>query len=493
MGKSRIVHYFDVEDVFFGNKYNVHGIPKWLAEILTEEGVVGTFNITGKKIESLVKDGRYDVIEKLRNHEIGNHTMNGSFQPAMPEYLSDKDWAGGIEAIQKNEMGCFDLIEKVFGKEAYHFHQHFDCISAQAFSAFGKYGKVVSSAIGYVHDFYPGHAVAWYCGNLSFSIDRNCSFPQYYYEGKFKNGFGAWEERIRELSGDVDFFTIFGSHPFELISTIYTDRFCSVNGKNLPPEKFGLWGTPELRSASELEEVKKVYRMAVRAMTRQNCAELSSFKELARLYGAQKKFISQADLEPFCCDVMEKWQIAVGRYFSPAELLVALCRIAVDYKTGGPVADSLRRYPVLGPLQFPVGWPEMPELEPDFICLKAGEILNTATCTGHLPANVSDGEREIGIGHFLRGICSFYLDIISGRRPGKVKMWEPFFRYKQRIMPQWPIQDIKLWNTHFLRSPEFNPFNLYKFQRLMNWTLKPADTMEHFKKENIEVEENYFI
>jgi len=493
MKKAKVIHYFDVEDVFFGNSHDFHGIPKWIAEILTEEGVIGTFNITGTKIKALVKDQRRDVIEALRKHELGNHTYNGSFQPAMPEYLNGLSWLEGVQEVENIDGRCFDLIKEVFGKEASHFHEHFDCISPQAYTSFLKRKKALSGVIASVKNNFPDHGVSWYCNNLSFSINNSVNFPRNYYSEDWEQNSSSWAKNAADQAEKIDFFSVFGAHPFEIYSTVFTDCFCSVNGRNLAPDKFGLWGSPAVRGKKEIELAKKNYRKAVQMLSRHESLEVTSFRELLKIYGHQKKYITREDLEPFCVNVVDNWQVPMGRYFSAAELLVALCQTIIEYSKSGKIQERIQRPSILGPVKIPVGWPEIPELSFDLAVKLAEDLIKYVSRYNHIPHSIIDEEQEIGPSHLLRALCSFYLDMIIRQQPKPVKLWEPLMGSQSKVMPVWPKSDDGPWRTHFLRSPDFNYFDLTKFYRLMNWTLKPADTLDHFKNNNIECESNLFI
>jgi len=87
--------FFDTEDYTTPEQHRIDDIPMHLAQIMSEEGVTGTFLVIGRKAYSLADRGRRDVIEAMAKHELGSHTDNGSHHPTTMEYLAGLDWDKG--------------------------------------------------------------------------------------------------------------------------------------------------------------------------------------------------------------------------------------------------------------------------------------------------------------------------------------------------------------------------------------------------------------
>jgi len=87
---------FDTEDYTSPPQWGMDDIPKWLSEIMTEEGVMGSFLVIGHKARSLRERKRKDVIAAMRKHEIGLHTNFGSDHPTLAEALAPLDWHEGV-------------------------------------------------------------------------------------------------------------------------------------------------------------------------------------------------------------------------------------------------------------------------------------------------------------------------------------------------------------------------------------------------------------
>jgi peptidoglycan/xylan/chitin deacetylase (PgdA/CDA1 family) len=96
---------FDVEDYTTPEEYGIDEIPKWLAEIMTEEGVTGTFLVIGNKARSLRERGRKDVIQAMARHEIGLHTNFGSHHPTACEAVQDLDFTEAVKLLAAKRRG----------------------------------------------------------------------------------------------------------------------------------------------------------------------------------------------------------------------------------------------------------------------------------------------------------------------------------------------------------------------------------------------------
>jgi len=106
---------FDVEDLVTPESDN---IVKWLAEILTDEEVEGTFLVVAEKARLLERRNRIDVLEALRKHDIGSHSNTHSIHPTISEYLENKRWEEGVKEVYRRELLGFKDLERIFKKQA---------------------------------------------------------------------------------------------------------------------------------------------------------------------------------------------------------------------------------------------------------------------------------------------------------------------------------------------------------------------------------------
>ena len=70
--KTKVMFFFDTEDYTCDRSNDA---IRDIANLLTEEGVRGNFNIVGFLAARLVELKRYDVIESLKPHVIGTQAL----------------------------------------------------------------------------------------------------------------------------------------------------------------------------------------------------------------------------------------------------------------------------------------------------------------------------------------------------------------------------------------------------------------------------------
>ena len=162
--KTYMVICFDVEDYTSPESVGMDDIPKWEAEIMSEEGVTGTFFVIGEKARSLEKRGRTDVIQAMAKHDIGGHTNYGSIHPTITEILEKANWEDGKIKMLKNETAGFKDMERIFGQRPANLGRHGGSYGPQLLAALSEMNAgYVYSPIGL-----PGHNAVWFCNTLNF-------------------------------------------------------------------------------------------------------------------------------------------------------------------------------------------------------------------------------------------------------------------------------------------------------------------------------------
>src|ERR1035437_4597373 len=114
MGESPIMDVLIVvgdQDSFHESDREIVSSPIWLADILTDEGLTGTFLLQSRRAEILAEQGRHDVVAALRRHEIGLHGRDN--HPVVPEIVEGLGWAAGVEALRAVEGAELALLGRV--------------------------------------------------------------------------------------------------------------------------------------------------------------------------------------------------------------------------------------------------------------------------------------------------------------------------------------------------------------------------------------------
>ena len=108
----KIVFRYDTED--YVNEYGAEGIMRAIRP-LDEAGITGCFVVVGKLALALEKWGRWDVIEALKRHEIGTHTLSHSAHPTINEYTDLEDFDKALSNFMEDERACLSILYRVFG------------------------------------------------------------------------------------------------------------------------------------------------------------------------------------------------------------------------------------------------------------------------------------------------------------------------------------------------------------------------------------------
>ena len=95
-----VILWFDTEDYLLPADDDA---DKRLADMLSQKHIRATFKVVGEKARVLERRGRQDVIDALKQHDIGYHSNFHSVHPAPAEYLAD---CGLLDSIDENSSGA---------------------------------------------------------------------------------------------------------------------------------------------------------------------------------------------------------------------------------------------------------------------------------------------------------------------------------------------------------------------------------------------------
>ena len=96
--RTKVQLWFDAEDYTWAKSDDA---IRDIANLLTEEGVRGHFNMVGYLAQKLVERRRFDVIDALKPHLVGDQTLYHSRHPVLPE-LTDLVWYNNMRQIPYN-------------------------------------------------------------------------------------------------------------------------------------------------------------------------------------------------------------------------------------------------------------------------------------------------------------------------------------------------------------------------------------------------------
>ncbi|VAW19946.1 hypothetical protein MNBD_BACTEROID01-456 [hydrothermal vent metagenome] len=468
--KTYMVICFDVEDYTSPESVGMDDIPKWEAEIMSEEGVTGTFFVIGEKARSLEKRGRTDVIRAMAKHDIGSHTNYGSMHPTVTEILEKASWDDGEAKMLENETAGFNDLERIFGQRPANLARHGGSYGPQLVAALSEMDAgYVYSPIGL-----PGHNVVWFCNTLNFHGEGNFgSFDDAYYrDSLFNPMLNSLDTLIPQAIANADMVAFFANHPSKVRSIQFWD-FNYYKGANPGPAD---WKTPELRPAESMGTAQKNFRRLVKYLDGRDDIELTTFREMKKLFGNQENEIGKKKLGAIAERILKENAVVIDEQYNPAEVFTALAEALTTYNKDGKLPRVLTVKRPFGPLKMPVEQPEIVTAGKNDVFTLSASALEYITETWHLPSSLLLNGHVVGTGSLLALFSKMYLDIHNGTVTGQLDII-PFPAYPseniQQIIKE--VAAVKNWPVH---REDLDMSNLIEMTKLQLWTLKPASIIK---------------
>ncbi len=469
--KTLVVIAFDVEDYVTPASEGVDDIPMWLADIMTEEGITGTFFVIGEKARSLEKRERQDVIRAMARHDIGSHTDLGSIHPTITELLENAGWEEGVARMHKQESRGFGELARIFGKPVSTLGRHGGSYGPQLVGALAKMGA------GFVYSpvRLPGHNAVWFCNTLNFYGSYGGFDDNYYRDDLFDRMLEDLTQRFPRDIQDLDVLTFFACHPCK----IRTIQFWDLNyylGANPAPE---LWKMPELRPAETMITARKNFRRLMQFLKQRQDIELATFSDLMGKFSYQKETVPQATLADIASRILTQKKVIIDELFSPAEVFSALAASITECQNTGVLPAEVKRSSPFGPMQIPRVRPEIDLAPRAQVFDLARDALAVIKESNTLPFQLKLENKAIGTGSLLALFCEMFLSLRAESLP------EDF------VIPSFdahPVDNLnaivrsvegcKFWPVH---RDDLDMRNLAEMTKMQLWTLKPAHRTDRNK------------
>jgi peptidoglycan/xylan/chitin deacetylase (PgdA/CDA1 family) len=462
--KMFLVLNFDVEDYTTPASEGIDEIPMWLADIMSEESVTGTFFVIGEKARSLESRGRSDVIAAMAKHDIGSHTNHGSIHPTVTEQLEKAGWEEGVRLMAEQESAGIKDLERIFGVSVKSLARHGGSYGPQLVCALGQMKAGYSgSPVGL-----PGRNVVWFCNALNFTGQYDGFDDTYYRDDLFEPHFDKLKAELPELAKTTDVLSFFAGHP----TKIRTEQFWDFNyyeGRNPGPDE---WKTPELRPLESMKTAQANFRRMVQYLKSRSDVEITTFRSLMEVYGSQKEFMTKEELREIAEKAIKDKAILGSEYFSPAEAFAALARAIVNYQAKGSLLQEMEANRPLGPVEMPGSQPELSRVTLEEVYELAGKANKHIRQAGSLPSSLEVRGSRIGAGSLFALFSAVYLDMISNSPDSdyEVPAFDPYPRTNENEIIQ-AVRGLKSWPVH---RPDLDMERIVELTRLQLWTLKPA-------------------
>ncbi len=479
--RVNVILWFDTEDYLSPADDDA---CKRLAEMLTQRQIRATFKVVGEKARVLERRGRSDVIDALKQHEIGYHANFHSVHPAPAEYLAECGLLDGMAEFERREGGGAADVRRIFGRPTLVcYGQPGSSWAPQAIAALKNIGVAPSGIPCYVDE---GDHVGldqqpfWYASALNvYHMGPNYTRMELYDPAAVEPAKQKVSEIARRLRSEGGGLISIFYHPCEWIHLEFWDGVNFRRGANPPPEQ---WKAPPQQTPTETEAAFGRFGQYIDHIRAIPGVRFVTAAELPAIYpdAVRNDGAPEGDLRQLSSSLAAggvggvNFRVIGSRSYSAAdefELLAgAVARLIAGQKPQFPaVAKGL-----LGPDGPPPEANERTHIDWPAFRMAAVDVANFIQTQGRVPARVFIGPDAIPPAVFLVGLAEVYdFDRLHGTLPLQAGVELP----KQvELVPARRVAEDKpgLFGGWIIHKENFRAPKVLEMARLQAWTLKPA-------------------
>jgi hypothetical protein len=463
--KVYVILWFDTEDYLLPASDDA---ALKVADLLTKQGIRGTFKLVGHKARTLEARKRFDVIAALKKHEIGYHSDYHSVQPTPALYASNLGWDEGVaEFVRREGKGVAD-VERIFGTRPTCYGQPGSSWCPQSYGACKKWDMVYLDAGRHVAlDGKP----CYYAGvfnlyQLKHYMRADLNKPELLDEATAK--FAAARKAILAEGGGI-VSTVY--HPCEWVHKQFWDGVNFTKGANPPPSQ---WKKPPQKTADETKLSYRIFSDYVAFMKRFDDVEFITASQAAKLYAdrARGRKFTPEELTKIAAKVGEgiDYQEHGDYALAPSEVFALLNRVVANAASGKKTPTLTLNETPLGPTSRVVPLPESVATDDSQLGRTAADVDDYLTTHGRLPGAVWLGSKAMPPEAYLRAIAPIAAGILAGKPiPAKVEVKAAKLETAKYVSKD----DPKLW-TWVIFPPGFEAPAMMEQAKRQAWTLKPA-------------------
>lgn len=455
---------------------------KALADFLSAEGLVGNFHLTGDYARALKRHGRQDVVDALKNHEIGFHCNHHGAAPFMAGYLETLNWRDGTTEWARNELPGLRVVEELFGRRPVYYTTEFNKAPQSVFAS----NQVGLSTIGYSTVPAKGHGAVWYCNSFIPSCESPIGVERFFSAGLEPEAEGHYQKKETYYRAVVDRYAkkLKGQKSTLIRAYQHSYKAYAV----YPPVKHA---KPNIYRDDDLyfEDHPHYLDLLPDAKYRKG---FDLFKRIIRYYAAQAEFttfskyrqdfrdnqghwVSLRELDAVCALLNNRLDAYVSETLSvsPAEAFGMLVQVLRVYHEDGALPKKVFMRNVIGPTS-PI--PEklgQGNVKSETL-LKSLRLIDRAIDNElSIPSSIEIAGITVGPGQFLNGLRTLYVAIRNRQLiqsmtlPGPnlpVISNEPFFKEETLTKDRYP--------------EGFEGRKICEMCRLQSWSWKPAITYD---------------
>ena len=433
---TELLFFFDTEDYTAPRSCDA---ARDLMEIFREEGVQVHIALVGYVARQLVAWRRADVLEALRYHIVGTHTLYHSLHPDLCEISDIEDFNEAYRRVLAQEAEGIGMIRAATG------------VDRVAFAT--PPGNCKSYVAMYV---YADMGIPFYCDTVA--CDEKGS-DLWYCGARHTEYVFTFEELLPgEETSDIDSAldalarrdrAIVYCHPNKAVFHEFWDGV-NYQGGNLAP--FGQWKECTSRRAEETEEYYRRIRAFVRRVKADGRFRLTTVPELVAAV-KPRVTLRGSDLAA----VREKLRREFAPIDEPSLCLADVFQAVTAFLRGETEFTPGR---VRGFLETPRGVAEGTTVRAEDL-RKAAAALD---CSGFLPARIDVGGQKIGPADFLMAGLDA---LVTGAEEIAI---EPRAQMNSlRALPQ--LEHFRIAGS-WVHTPQFEDRYLSDRLRLQAWTLR---------------------
>ncbi|MBQ9543561.1 MAG: hypothetical protein IJV00_00375 [Clostridia bacterium] len=424
------------------------------AELLRKYGVRGNFNVVGYLAREWIRNGRMDVPEALKHHDVGFHSLRHSYHPTICEYTDLENYEEAKKLLLEYECEGIGMVKAATGKQSF----EFACPPgiSTSYVAMYEYARMgIPLYIGSVFEFKDGRSVH-FCNALHTNYD-------FYIENLFyEDRFFKW--RGEKIPYDPKTFldhiasmkrVILATHPTRAYHSTFWD-LVNYNGENKHP--MYEWEPTPLNPPETTKLFFDEFETLIRALQADGRFEIKHMDQLAAKVRAQNaaRVIKKSDLASVRDQLREKfWQVRLesGTY-SISDCFAAASHFCLSDEPFYPC-------PVRGFLETPLG-ASTP------VTLTADEVRRLAAAfrpDAFLPSHYRAGAKGIGPADLLFAMLDVALGADSVSVIPRPQM--PSLEGDYAILYR-----LNMKGKHWVHRPDFADDFITERLRLQSWTLR---------------------
>lgn len=439
-----------------------------ILNFLTSEGVPATFKIVGEKIRVLRDRERRDILNALKQHDVGFHTNFHSVQPTPALYLAPLGWQEGVAEFHRREYSGLADLERITGRPASCYGQPGSSWGPQQYGGLRKWNiPVYLDDGGHIN---LGGLPFYYGGILTFYSLTHTLRTELGGTADLEQAKAQLEAAHQQLSASGGGVISIYYHPCEFVHAEFWDGVNFRAGANPPSSA---WRKPPLKSPEAIETAHATFEAYIQFIKTLPGVRFKTARMLPALYPdlASLTSFKEADILEFARGVetrgvnyqtLQRFSLSASEVFS---LLTRTAEARLKGKEFTPL--RLEKPALLGPIN--------PQPEHSVIRSPLNQyertlqdVVSFMAAEGRIPDTVWLGSQAVSPESFMVTTASFLLS----EQTASELVFEP-----AELHPAKHVRNDKdLWDW-VIFPPDFEAPEMMELAKRQSWTLKPALTL----------------